>query len=249
MNNRVKLLLLFMLGLYNLSFAQIVSEGTNPIPIDLSKEFEASFNLSDSLVNVEALLVAVAWKNSSIKKIGELNIATAEKETVKAKFSWLNHLSASGNLNEITLNRSQNANIIGNQFPRYNFGLFLNLGMFVNNPMDIKISKLDQEKQMEQLRSDKNALKAEVLRRYQNYRMNQEFLKIAIENLSDSQMKFSTNEISFETGNLSLNEYNASKADLNAAKLKRIQTESEYLIAKINLEEILGITLEEILED
>ncbi len=245
MNRWITLFSLFILGAVNLSVAQVISDGTKPISIDLSEQYEVSIKLSDSLINYEALLVETAWKNSAIRIIDEKNIESTGKEVLMAKYSWLNHINAAGNLNEITINPS-NTNLIGNQFPRYNFGVAINLGMFVETPLQVKMSKLSQEKQVEQLRADRITLKAEVLRRYQTYLLAQQVMALVENNLSNATLRFSTDEVAFENGNMSVQEYNNSQNSLSASKVKYLQAKNDVMMAKISLEEILGTNIESI---
>lgn len=124
----------------------------------------------------EDYLVQLAWYNSPGNLIFKKQVDIAAQKAKLTYWEWLKDANVSFNLNEGNLSNSALAdeNIY---FPRYNFGLTLNLGAIASRPTETRIAK--EEIQIARLEEQQQmlAIRAEVLRRYQDYELAVTLLK------------------------------------------------------------------------
>ena len=196
----------------------------------------------------EEKLVYLAWQNQPVNKILNHRVAIAEKNKKKADWAWLEIFSASGNLNEFTINQNGNDDLNNRAqfYPRYNFGARINMDMFVTIPSDIKIAKEEIGIANSTIDAQKINLRAEVLRAYQVYLMNMEVLSIQTESTEGAYSDFLLNEQKFKNGEIDLEEYSSASQRYNEARRAKLDAETNFNIAKINIEELIGITLEDV---
>jgi outer membrane protein TolC len=191
-------------------------------------------------------LVRLAWSNNPTNDMFRHQVRAAEYGEKIAKRNFLNQLSATGNLNEFNVNPP-----VTNQqpifFPRYNFGATLNLGNFFIDPIRVKRAKEETAIAGANLNSQKLTLRAEVFRRYQIYLTNKELLKVQLEALEDASNLFSNSEQRFKNGEATIIEFNSALEILNSRKTQKIAAERDFNIAKIDIEELIGVRLEDVI--
>lgn len=193
-------------------------------------------------------LVQIAWQNYPQNEIAQRKVTIASHEITQAKMQWLDIFSAQGNLNEYSINRdkSNDGNVQFNAFPRYNFGASITLGMFGDIPAEIKKKKEMLKISEAELNMQKLAIRGEVLRRYQNYLLYQELLENQVRMTENVFSSFSVAEQRFKNGEISLQDYNESLDKYNAERINLVRAETELEVAQITLEEMLGVSLEEV---
>lgn len=194
-------------------------------------------------------LVQLAWQNNPANQELVNRKEVAEYEVDLAKWSWLRTITASGNLNEYTINpeKTQEQNPAFTPFfPRYNFGLTLSLGTIFLTPIETRAAKSNYQIAQELINQQKLALRAEVLTRHQNYLMNQKLFDIQNEVTEDEYSEFLLMEQDFKAGEVTLDNYKKSLNQYNVELAKRITLERDLRVAKIALEEIIGVKLEDI---
>lgn len=126
------------------------------------------------------------------------------------------------------------------------YGISVNLGSFVLKPFRIKHAKINYEiAKLESLEYE-NTLRQEVKNRYYNYISQLKELKIKTQTAQDYKGMADDVALRFERGEVELGEYNSSKVALSSANSSKIQTEVSYLMAKDQLEDIIGKKLTEI---
>jgi len=202
--------------------------------------------LPDNAANVDFAdkLVQIAWKNNPENEILRRNIRISKHNLNLAKWSWLDNFSVQGNFNEGNVDPPEEA--VNRFFPRYNLGARITLGFFVNTPQNTKIAREHLRISEESLNSRKLEIRSEVLRRYQEYLTNQALLKIQSQVSEDSYASFSLVEERFKNGEASLNEYNRALQDYNNQESKKVIARNQFIISKIDLEELIGVKLESI---
>lgn len=198
-------------------------------------------------VGIEEKLVQLAWNNNPDNKIELNNLVIAEKTVQLNYVDWLDIFSLSGNLNEFTINPESTPINRNYFFPRYNFRASINLGMFLGIPTRTKIAKLQVSNQEERINAKKLQVRSEVLRRYQVYKMNKELLKIQTSFTDDAYSNFLIAEQQFKSGNISIEEYNQSLRMYNEQIVSKLQKQTDFEISKIELEELIGINIDDIL--
>src|SRR5690606_12038459 len=191
-------------------------------------------------------LVFLAWKNYPINKALQHEYNIAEKNKTKANWAWLKIFSASYNINEYTINPTEETRDRALYYPKYNLSAHLNLEMFSEIPSNIKIAKEQMGIANEAINNQKIALRARVLRTYQNYLLTKEVLEIQTISTEEAFSRFSLSEQRFKNGEITLEQYNDAVAVYNAARRSKLEAESDFNIEKINLEELIGIPLEEV---
>ena len=191
----------------------------------------------------EEKLVRLAWNNNPENKIIIADKNIAEYERKKASWSWLNQVRVTGNLNELSINQDANSNIL---FPRYNFGVTIPLGIVVDNPKDVAIARAEVEKASLQVQSQKLLIRNQVLRAYQLFKMHEQIFKLKSDLTEDEYSNFLSIEEKFENGEVSLEDYKEASKNYNLELENRITAKNRYEIAKLDLELLIGVKLEEV---
>ena len=193
---------------------------------------------NDSLIKVK--LVHLAMNNPQLK-IADASIQIAKSDILKAKNSWLSSVNASANINEFVVNSSPGALY----YPKYNFGLSI--------PFDIASKTKNLKKTANEnliinneLKKDKEeAIKAQVLIAYENYKEERELVLIE---KSFMEYKFSADEgaqQSFADGEITMDEMNKMHQAYLQEKEKLINRQRGLNVAIIMLEQIVGVSLAE----
>jgi len=199
-------------------------------------------------ISIEERLVQIAWRNNPMTAMAANNVESGVYRLRRSQWSVLDHLRFQGNLNEFTIKgRDNDVNNRFNYFPRYNISLTFSLFDFVSTPLDNKLARKQLENQEEAVKQLKLQIRADVLRRYLHYKTSKELYDIQKEYFDDLSAKFDLDKKKFNTGEITLNEFNNSRDRFDNQRIKKITTNEGYLNAKLDLEELLGLKLEEIL--
>lgn len=194
----------------------------------------------------EERLVQLAWRNNPNREILENEEEIAKYELGRARLSWLDGIALIGNYNEIIVgNEAINNNMF---FPRNLYGIraVLPLNFMTETVQKSKINK--KILQSSHLATDqlKLSLRKEVLTAYHEFLMYEELLQIQSE-LFDSE--FSSYQIAlndFEDGLISVDDYSAIVRSYNMQRINKVKGENELIAAKLRLEELIGVNLEEV---
>ena len=228
--------ILCLLG-YTVCFGQNIDYNKIILPESVT---EASFSEK---------LVQLAWQNNPANEELINKAQAAKYEIDLAKWSWLRTITASGNLNEYTINPEKVQSLNRNYspfFPRYNFGLTISLGTIFLTPIETKVARSTYQATEDQINQQKIRLRAEVLTRYQNYLMNQKLFEIQNEVTEDEYSEFLLMEQDFKAGDVTLEDYKTSLRSYNEELTKRISLERDLKLSQIALEEVVGVRLEDI---
>lgn len=128
----------------------------------------------------------------------------------------------------------------------YQVSLFLNVGSILQKPAVIKGAKQDYiaAKADEDL-VDMNVVQ-EIKKRYYIYIQQKNILKLKSKGFADADDMLKHTKYRFEKGETSYETYNQSLTTYSTYSLEKINAEASLLIAKANLEEIIGTSLESI---
>lgn len=217
------------------SFGQSIDYNTIILPESVK---DASF---------EERLVRLAWKNNPSTKILDHNVETAQIEVKQARWSFLSDFRVQGNINEFVLDEGSDLAGRAAFFPKYNITGQINLGFFVDTPLEVKKKKQQVAIAESNIDLQKLALRAEVLTRYEKYLMDRETLLVQTEIVEDLFASLSLAEQQFENGDIKLDEYNRIQDRYNVQKLRQINAQGDFNISKIGLEELIGVKLENVL--
>jgi outer membrane protein TolC len=193
--------------------------------------------------------VQLAWQNYTENRNFELNILAADKAIGLAKAGWLDLLSLQLNVNSRTIGSFGQFRVddADNQFfPWYNIGLNLSPSRFITTPAEIKLAQFDYEQSVNNLHTQKLRIRAETLTRYEVYRHNLEQLKVISENYETANSTFILIRERFNKGESTLEEFNAASLARIGALTGKMGGELQVRLAKISLEELLGVKLEDV---
>ena len=189
-------------------------------------------------------LVQLAWQNDPRTRVFQSEISKADNETKLAKFSFLDDVRITGNLNEFNIAPDQTTQQLF--FPRYNISASISLGSIFTDPLRTKLKQQDRLIIDQNINKQKLAVRAEVLKKYQIYLSNREIADIRAQMLEDAFSDFQLKEQNFAVGESTLVEYNAALDKYNVAKITKIQADKEVEIAKLDVEQMIGLKLEDV---
>jgi outer membrane protein TolC len=193
----------------------------------------------------EEKLVQLAWRNDPNNQIIIKGAAVANYSLKQSQWDWLNYLSVRGNLNEFTIDPS-NAPEGANFYPRYNFGLAINLGTLGQNSLEVKKRRVQTSIAEDQIKSQKLAVRATVLTLYARYQLAEKKFKIQKETTEQSDVNFKYIEQRFKDGQEDLQQYNNILERNTNQQIRLAEVEAEMKIAKYELEQMIGTKLENV---
>ncbi len=196
-------------------------------------------------IEFEEKLVQLAWKNHPSNQLLSNNLQVAKHDTKIAASEWLNTIRITGNLNEFTIDQSD-PNDRAQFFPRYNFGVQIPLGIFSGTSNQVKKGRQLEQVAQHNIDAQKLAVRAQVLMYYNNYLMYREILNLKSQELEEATSSFVLLEQRFKSGEEKYDRYSAGLSALNKVKIDRVQAQTNYLNAKLELEQLIGIKLEEV---
>ena len=211
-------------------------------------------NITDS-VSLEERLVQIAWRNNPENKVLLKEADIAALEVSRAKVDWMNNIRLSGNLNEYSSRRllddlngaTVEEDAIGNRFfPIYNFSVTLPLGIFFTNPKNTKIARENYGIAQNNIDARKLALRATVLTLYQEYVMEKELLEIQTGITENQYAQYLLAKQQFEDGEVTVEKFETAQLQYNMQRMNSVRAERNFLTAKLQLEEVLGVRLEDI---
>lgn len=131
-------------------------------------------------------------------------------------------------------------------YPRYNFGINLNLGNILTQKNKNQVKQHEIKIAEQNVNKAKFEIRAEVLARYQNYRLAKEILKTRTQVEQDTKDNFTLVTENYKKDEATFADVNESSSAYHEAVEARIKAETEVLLAKIRLEEIIGVRWEQV---
>lgn len=219
---------------------------------------QEGLNRIDSITKDDAkkLLVAMALQNPNYQ-VALANLRTAKWDVAKAKGAWLGMFEATGNLNEITLKGNPQTIVDpitgirtgGNNlfFPRYNFSVKIPLDLFTTRANDVKIKRealtiAEKEKELKE-----REIRKEILVRFEDLLMHKEKLEIQARILQVELSDYNFAEKEFRDERISSDDFKTAEQRYFELKMRYAELNRNYNVAKIELEELVGTELDNIL--
>lgn len=195
------------------------------------------------------LLVSTSQSYYPEKDQFDSRLYIAKKEKALANYDFLNNFLIRGNLNEFTINPPDETIARNLFYPRYNLGVSFTLGTFFTQPINKQIAKeefylKENEKEMYNLK-----LRSEVLIRYMSFKSLKSVFLIHIKALEDATSKLALVENQFKNDEVSYEAYLDGLTNVNNQKIKTLNAEKDYQIAKIQLEELIGKKIEDLINE
>lgn len=191
-------------------------------------------------------LVQLAWKNHPTNEIFRRQVQVAEYEVSKSSAAWLDVFSVQGNLNEFNIDESADVFNRSQFFPRYNFGARIPFSLFVQAPNQVKQNRQRVLISQAELDAQKLEMRRQVLKAYNDYVLFEKVYKVQSQQYTDSENLVKLTEQKFKNGEATFEIYTASQANFNRAAIQLLQAERDFKNAKVDLEQLIGIKLEEV---
>jgi outer membrane protein TolC len=190
-------------------------------------------------------LIAAAKMNYPKMKVNQERLDMAKLSMRKAKLDWLNTFtftylySPAGTASLLNANTSYVLN-------GYQLGFGISAGAIAERPIQVKTAK--EEYKIAQLNLDEYNLNLETIvkQRYYTYIQQQTVLGWRMKTVDGAELTLKEVKAKFEKGQETFDTYNRAQTAYYAIVQAKIENESAYLVAKSNLEEILGAKLESI---
>src|SRR5690606_36767140 len=144
---KLRLTILFIFAINSITFGQSVDYNKTIPPTHLPNlEFSEKLGY-------------LAWRDHPSNQVLIHQENIAENNKTKASWTSLEIITASYNLNEFTINPTDETKDRALSYPRYNFGARLNLALLTDIPGDIKIAKEGIEIAKATINNHKTALR------------------------------------------------------------------------------------------
>jgi outer membrane protein TolC len=196
----------------------------------------------DSSMSMEEKLVALAIAHNADVEILNNNKTIAKYEVRKSSWNWINHITLAGNLNEFTIdNQSTQAAF----YPRYNLSLTVPLGLIGTRSNEVKISKTEYRNADVEIRKKEEEIRKQVLTLYDNYLLFQNLIRIQNQKTEDEYAYFKSVEAKFTNQRVDIEVFKEASNKYNLELEKKYTLAYEQKVAKIALESLIGITMEE----
>lgn len=182
------------------------------------------------------------------------DLKSAEYSWKASRFTVLNSIEATGNLNEYTLKGNKqvidpnNPNASGIIYPRYNFGIRLSLGDLFNSPKTSKSNYYRMISEQEKVKKVKQDIRKEVITAYQELALAQQLLVLEEESMQDETVVFSKSEEKFKKGEITFEAYTSAARLFNSEKVKYITQIKDAKVKQATLEALIGMPLQNALD-
>lgn len=194
--------------------------------------------------DIAEYMVQLAWLNSPEGRIAESELLNSRSENKNTRKEWMRDVNASFNINESNL---KGADTLGNVFfPRYNFGLTLNLYNILSQKEKNNIGKRRMDIAEERIHQRKRQIRADALTAWANFRLAREIFKERSTVELDLNNNFILIQQLYKSDEATLEQYTTTSATYYEAREARIRAQTEAEIAKFKLEEIIGLRWEQV---
>lgn len=205
--------------------------------------------LPDNAQNVsfEERLVQLAWRNNPASHIAQRQLDIAREESRLVGTEWSNAFAAAGNLNEFNIKSFTDKTATANQFfPRYNVTLRLPLSLLVETPKRRNIANSRAAIAQETINQSKIEMRTQVLSLYSEFKKMELIWIIRKQTMEDEESNYTTLEQRFKDGDANIEEFLKAQRARNDLKIALAIAETDYVKAKLNLEQIIGVKLEDV---
>ena len=193
----------------------------------------------------EDYLVQVAWANNQQKQVLGLKKSAADEEVKLAKKQWLRSLQFSGSLSprDTTALFNLPPGVPPNTIipPFLNFGIGWSLGDLFTQKNTVRIKEKEAEIYDYELNEEKLLIRREVLSGYQKYLTAKEILKARTKAEEDASTNYLLISEKFRNDKASFEDANQASISYHDAVEKRLSAEADIELARIQLEELLGV--------
>lgn len=196
-------------------------------------------------------LITSAKNNYPKVKALQYRMDLAKSGVSKAGLSWFDFLTFSyiyqpNNTLNYSVPSTTSATTNRYLFNGIQLGLSLNLGSLLLKPSNIKIAKTEVKIAGEEQSEYLINLTTDVKRKYFTYLLQQNLVKVQTQAYQDMQTYMKQTRYKFQKGEITFETYNASLLNAPIRSEQKLQAETNFFIAKSELEAIVGTKLEDI---
>lgn len=224
----------------------IGEDGVNPLTDDITKKIPSLEGLIESAI-----------LNSHRLKYYDKEISMTEYLLKTTKRDWANYVIMSGAITEgswtsLTFVEDQLGNEVGslgstNQ-SRYSVGLSVRLPLIsvIDYTNQTKIAKMKIESKMEEKLDEQQTIRAQVINLYNELIIQQNMLKLDIDNIDFSTLTSEMAQRQFQDGKISLADMSRVQDNLARSRYRYVRTKIGFINAYVMLQEITGIKFAEL---
>lgn len=196
----------------------------------------------------EERLVQLAWRNHPANEAVRRQVNIAGYDVKQSNANWLENIRITGNLNQFNIDKRADAlsDYRSSFYPLYNFGVQITLGTFFNTPYSIKKSREALVISQANVNSQKLLVRNAVLKLYNEYLMRERVYKLHSQNMLDNETSHKLAEQRFRRGEITFETYSQSLTIYNDAMVAHLQAERDFKNAKLDLEQWIGMRLEDV---
>jgi outer membrane protein TolC len=187
-------------------------------------------------------LIALAKANYPKMKSYDSRIEVSSYTVKKAKLSYFEILSASYIYNPPNTAAGINPNFLNG----YQFGFFFSVGSLLAKPAGVKQAKAEVKVAQNERDAFELGLVADVQQRYYQYVQRTIMMRLTSQGLLDVDAMLKEIRYKFEKGEETLDNYNKALVMYNNQLQGKIGAETDVLMAKSSLEELIGQKLESV---
>lgn len=202
------------------------------------------------VVDLEEKLVQLAWRNNPQTKMAAEAVNEAREQSIAIRHTWANTVGVTGNMNEFnvkSLGGSSGTGATGSAFfPRYNFYVNLPLSLLVQTPHMRKAAQARTASAEHEVNLLKLEIRNRVLKLYKDYKLAEKIFQIRQEDFSDEESNYRIMEQKFGSQEIAMEDVLRAHRTLSEVKILRETADINMQKAKLDLEQVIGVRLEDV---
>lgn len=181
-------------------------------------------------------------------EIADRNEVIAQQQLQRTKRTIMNQMVVTGNLNEFSIKGRTPQQTIANLYPRYNIGLQIPVGLMFTRAKDIRVAEQNVAIAHAERTKTYSEIKAILLKNYEDFQMYTALLDVQTKSTSAEYLNFLKVESDFENGAATEEAYNDALKKYNEEMTKKINTQRNREIARIEIEKYILVPLDDVIK-
>lgn len=231
-------------GISVLMLTALTSQAQQPTGRNVST-YHANLDTSQ-ITDIREKLVQLALQNPNFE-IADRQVNVAKYQLHKAKGSWLNTFSATGNVNEYTINPKSAPSNQATLYPKYNFSINLPFDFFTSKANEVKIARENLYIAHAEKNEKYRTVRKTVLSAYEDYLMHKEKYDLIIRMAQSEYTEYKLAEKDFADGLITPEVFKKAETAYYEQQLKKADQQRNFSVAKLELEAIIGVSIDDVL--
>jgi outer membrane protein TolC len=191
-------------------------------------------------------LVQLAWRNHPTNEVYRREVNVAHSAVKQSTAMWLDIISFTGNMNEFTINPESDPFGRAAFYPRYNIAARVSLGQLLSIPATNRMNKDRVVIAQSNVNAQKLMVRNSVMRAYNEFQLHEKTYKVKSQLLMDNETAHKLIEQRFKNGETNFETYSASLSNYSNMTIGQLEAERNYKNAKLDLEQLIGMRLEDV---